>query len=73
LEGKNVVFLGSKRKLQSAPPLFFKEPSQDILKRILMKYVESGDSLRQYLVTLQQFPKLPQVIIVDDISLLVPG
>eukprot|EP01114_Cavostelium_apophysatum_P000873 TRINITY_DN10766_c0_g1_i1.p1 TRINITY_DN10766_c0_g1~~TRINITY_DN10766_c0_g1_i1.p1 ORF type:complete len:278 (-),score=28.64 TRINITY_DN10766_c0_g1_i1:8-841(-) len=71
LEQKYVTFVCSRNKMKSSPPVFPHNnqiPSQKVLQRIKIKYVEDSLSLRQYCANLHLFNNKPRVLIVDDLT-----
>jgi len=69
-EGRNVVFICSKKKIQNALPLPTPAStfSQTVLDKIHMKYIEDDKTLRNYMASIHLFPETPELIVIDDLS-----
>lgn len=68
--GEAVYFVAQRHKLQNQLPLPPLNMTQDaeVLKRIKMKYVEDDEKLCKFLASLQLLPRLPRLLVIDDVS-----
>ncbi|KAI3967570.1 hypothetical protein MKW92_009270 [Papaver armeniacum] len=72
-QGRNVVFICSKRRLENKPPFLSRglDPSSDIFQKIKMKYVEDDEGIKKYFAAFHMHCNneggtFPGVVIIDD-------
>eukprot|EP01126_Amoeba_proteus_P004272 TRINITY_DN1143_c0_g1_i6.p1 TRINITY_DN1143_c0_g1~~TRINITY_DN1143_c0_g1_i6.p1 ORF type:complete len:165 (+),score=32.88 TRINITY_DN1143_c0_g1_i6:40-534(+) len=69
-EGKRVIFIANKRRIQSSLTIFPEDfqPRKEILEKIEILNVEDGLGLRTYFANIHLSHELPHLIVVDDFS-----
>lgn len=70
LEGRDVLYISSKRVQNKTLLLPKVSPPISALQKIKVKYIEDYISLRNYLANAHLFTEFPELIIVDDFHLL---
>ncbi|KAI3796869.1 hypothetical protein L1987_39555 [Smallanthus sonchifolius] len=67
-EDKSVVFICSRRKLDSKPPFLSKgiDPSHTVFDRIQIKYVEDEEGINKFFAAFHMHDTFPVLVIIDD-------
>jgi hypothetical protein len=70
-----IVYITSKRKLDENQLIFgtYSEVTIDVLKNIRMKYIDTFDSLVQYLLDFHLLPTKPTKVFIDGMELYCSG
>ncbi|KAL8519955.1 hypothetical protein ACS0TY_010767 [Phlomoides rotata] len=67
-EGKGVVILCNRRKLETNPPFLSQgvDPSSEIFQRIQIKYVDDDEGIKNYFAAFHLHDTFPVLVIIDD-------